>query len=266
MVVTALLIVAVLGGAAFHFARRSAKFAEYLPVPFQVIRDNYARRYDDYAARLGIQGPSVLTPDLGATLYYSQVRIYDLGALADKTIARTLWQDRPAFYNYVFDVLKPTFIHVHDVWAHLARLDEDPRFRRDYVSIYEYPDPWVVQRHRMTLYSGDYVRRDALNPSNAAAFEQIVARWRTRVAFNRALFTLASGDPAIARRMYEDVLAGGVTPADVREAIADVHYFLSFWPGHADALAMQAWLQEQLSGRVRMPRSYSDGYERQTAV
>ena len=240
----ALLIVVVLAGAGFHFTRRSARFAEYLPVPFATVRDNYAHRYDDYAAQLGVSQPSVLIPDLGATLYYSQVKVYDLGALADKTIARTLWRDRPALHDYIFETAQPTFIHIHDVWTYLARLDEDPRFRRDYAAIYEYPDPWAMQRHGLTLYSGDYVRRDTLNAANQAAFERITAAWRTRVAFNQALFTLVSGDDAGAQKQYDSILAAGVTAADVRDALNDVHYFLSFWPTHAEALATQARLRE----------------------
>ncbi len=246
--VTALLIVVVLAGAGFHFARRSAKFAEYLPVPFATVRDNYAHRYDDYAAQLGINQPSVLIPDLGATLYYSKVKVYDLGALADKTIARTLWRDRPALRDYIFETARPTFIHIHDVWTYLARLDEDPRFRRDYAPIYEYADAWAMQRHGLTLYSGDYVRRDALNAGNQVAFERVAEAWRTRVAFNQALFTLASGDAAGARRQYDSILAAGATAADVRNALNDVHYFLSFFPTHAEALATQARLRERIEG------------------
>ena len=63
---------------------------------------------------------SVLLPDLGGTLYNSGVRIYDLGMLGDKTIARTLRRDRPAFYDYIFEEAKPTFIHVHDTWTQLG--------------------------------------------------------------------------------------------------------------------------------------------------
>ncbi|MCX6031081.1 MAG: hypothetical protein NT169_17510 [Chloroflexi bacterium] len=245
--VTALLIVVVLAGAAFHFARRSAKFAEYLPVPFAIVRDNNAYRYDDYAAELGISQSSVLLPDLGATLYYSQVKVYDLGALADKTIARTLWRDRPALRDYIFETARPTFIHIHDVWTYLARLDEDPRFQRDYAPIYEYPDAWVMQRHGLTLSSGDYVRRDALNAGNQAAFKRIAGAWRTHIALNQALFTLASGDAAGARRQYDGILAAGATAADVRDALNDVHFFLSSFPTHAEALATQARLREMES-------------------
>ncbi len=186
----------------------------------------------------------MLLPDLGGTLYNTDVRIYDLGMLGDKTIARTLRRDRPAFYNYIFEEAKPTFIHVHDTWTYWARLDDDPRFRRDYTPVYEYPDPWVRLRHGLTLNSGDYVRKDALNDANAAAFDRLRAEWQRRAGFNTVLYQAVAGDTAAAERAYEETL-NGATANDLREAIRDVKAFLLIYPGNSEASALLKRLETE---------------------
>jgi len=244
--VAAGLIVLLLAGSATMFARRSRHFAAYPPIPFSDIEAEYGRRYDAYAAALGIPAAqaSVLLPDLGGTLYNTGVRIYDLGMLGDKTIARTLRRDRPAFYNYVFEQARPTFIHVHDTWTYWARLEDDPRFRRDYTPVYEYPDPWVKLRHGLTLDSGDYVRRDALSGANDPAFARLRAESQRRAGFNTALYQAVAGDTAAAERAYAEAQAGA-TAQDVREAIRDVKAFLLIFPGNREASALLELLEAQ---------------------
>ena len=118
--------------------------------------------------------------------------------LGDKTIARTLRRSKPAFYDYIFEEARPTFIHVHDTWTYWARLDDDPRFRRDYTPVFEYPDPWIGRRHGLTQYSGDYVRRDALNEANAAAFARLRTGRQRRAGFSTAIYHQVTGDSAAA--------------------------------------------------------------------
>lgn len=146
-----------------QFGGRSLRFAQDPSVPFAEVA-RFAHRFDRYAEVLGLEDASVLLPDVGGTLYYSRLRVYDLGGLTDRTVALTLLR-RPnlaAFHDYVFDTLRPTFIHTHGLWAYLARLDEDPRFRRDYVAIWEEPDPWIRKKFGLEMYSGDYVRREVV--------------------------------------------------------------------------------------------------------
>ena len=166
---------ACLAGSAAIFAYRSVSFAVAPIVPFDRIVQRYARGFDRCAAELGAPRPSLLIPDLGGTLYYSKLRIYDLAGLCDKTIAKTLRKNQQGFYDYVFEAAKPTFIHTHGVWTYAAKLDEDPRFRRDYVPIREAVDSFVKQRYRVAMYSGDYVRRDALcsNPESLARLRRV---------------------------------------------------------------------------------------------
>jgi hypothetical protein len=153
------------------FVPRSQAFARAPTVPMSEITERFADRFDAYAAAIGARSASVLLPDVGGTLFYGDLRVYDLGKLTDREIARTLERDPPAFYDYVFERARPTFVHTHGVWALRARLDDDPRFRRDYVAIREAEDPWVREKSGRPMLSGDYVRRDAVN-------EEALARLR----------------------------------------------------------------------------------------
>lgn len=149
----------------YSFFQRSTDFAKKPTVPFTVVAELYAYRYNEYAKTLGVSNGSILTPDLGGTLYYSNLKVYDLAGLTDKIIARNLGQNQ-IFYDYVFDTIKPTFIHTHEWWAYAPNFDTDPRFRQDYVAIYETIDPWIFARTGESIFSGDYVRKDALKNPN----------------------------------------------------------------------------------------------------
>ena len=153
-------------GSLLIFPQRSEAFARYPTLPIDDVAEEYGFRYNDYAERLGIEEGSLLVPDVGGTLYYSTLRVYDLGGLTDRVIARTLPNDYPNFYNYVFDEVKPTFIATHGAWAGLANFDSDYRFRRDYTPMRE----WVEVDG---IYAGDYIRKDVIDSSNAEAFSQI---------------------------------------------------------------------------------------------
>lgn len=109
-----------------------------------------ANSFEQRAKSLGIKNASLLTPDIGAALLHSSLRIYDLAGLCDPVIATALRErDKTVLHDYVFEQLRPTFIHAHTVWADLAAFETDHRFARDYVA----------------LSATDFVRRDALRPS-----------------------------------------------------------------------------------------------------
>lgn len=148
------------------FFQRSTDFAKNPTVPFTMVAQLYGYRYNEYAKVLGISNGSMLVPDLGGTLYYSHLKVYDLAGLTDKVIARNLGRNQ-IFYDYVFDTIKPTFINTHDWWAYVSNFDKDPRFRRDYVAIYETNDRWIVEGAGESIFSGDYVRKDAITNVNA---------------------------------------------------------------------------------------------------
>jgi hypothetical protein len=146
---------------------RSAAFTRAPTVPLAAVAESYGHRYERLAAILGVATPSVLAPSIGGPLLFSRVRIYDLGMLTDRRIARTVGpasrqRNQKDFYDYLFEEARPTFIAVSVYYAWLARLDDDPRFRRDYAPIDERIDGWVVQHYGISLQSGVYVRRDVL--------------------------------------------------------------------------------------------------------
>ena len=154
-----------LAGTALVHGARSREFALNPVVPFSRVAAFSGRGYNRLADILGRPGASLLTPDMGGTLFYSTMKIYDLAGLCDRVIARTLRSDRPAFLRYVFDEVRPTFIHVHASWAEWADLSADPRLRRDYVAIaerHEGPAEWRRQAPARVPWSADYVRRDAI--------------------------------------------------------------------------------------------------------
>lgn len=160
-------VITALGLSLALFIPRSLRFAA-APTFTEVAR-NHGLRFNRLADALGIREGSVLLPDVGGTLWVSRLRVYDLAGLTDRTIAWTRLRDQKAFHDYVFEEAKPTFIHTHLYWTWSARFDLDPRFRRDYVPLYEIVEPWVVRAARgVPLPSGDYVRKDAIEGKAAA--------------------------------------------------------------------------------------------------
>ncbi len=138
-------------------ADRSVDFALAPTVPFARIAD-FGRGYDALAASLPSGRGSLLLPDLGGTLFTAtRLKLVDLAGLCDKTVARTLMDDSLAFHRYVFEDVRPTFIHVHGSWAGWAALHQDARFLRDYAPLHE---TWEGGASGEPA-SGDYVRRDA---------------------------------------------------------------------------------------------------------
>lgn len=151
---------------ALQFPRFST-WAKQPIVSFAGIAERFGYRYNRWADHLGLDDASLLVPDIGGTLYYSKLRIYDLAGLTDKTIARKrpnndqFGSDIEAFYAYVFDTLKPTFIHTHGSFTMRSQFDMDQRFSRDYVPIIEYEDEYASTHLKRKIMSGDYIRRDA---------------------------------------------------------------------------------------------------------
>lgn len=159
--VTAAVLLAV-GGSLIVFLPRSILFAAAPTLPFTEVEQDFGLRYNRFADLLGIRKGSILLPDIGGTLWASRLRVYDLAGLIDRTIARTQYTDHQAFYDYVFETAKPTFIHTHHFWTVIAGFDLDPRLQRDYLPLNQRVEHWVVLATGIPLRSGDYVRRDAV--------------------------------------------------------------------------------------------------------
>lgn len=164
-VLTAAIIIVLIAGVSFSIhSKRISEFAEISPVSFASVADRFGHRFNQIADSLGIENASFLVPDVGGTLYYSKLRIVDLAGLCDPVIARTMQKDRPRFLDYVFEEVKPTFIHTHGWFTTTARFHEDPRFVRDYTPFWEYEDKFASDRLKKKIMSGHYIRKDAAKP------------------------------------------------------------------------------------------------------
>jgi hypothetical protein len=150
--------------AALLHGPRSRDFAANPLVPFARVAAFSGTGYNRLAALVGRKA-SLLTPDMGGTVYYSTMRVYDLAGLCDRMIARSLRTDRATFLRYVSDEARPTFIHVLASWADWADLAADPRLARDYAVMSERhdgPAEWRQRTPARIPWSADYVRRESI--------------------------------------------------------------------------------------------------------
>lgn len=109
--------------------------------------------------KLGLEGDVVyLDPDLGATSYYSGMRVVDTWGLGDVAFARH--NSNQAFpVEYVLEEVRPSFAHVFGYWNTQTHLLEDPRWNGYYV-----PLPAYRMRNGQ-LDGGNWVRREHLRAS-----------------------------------------------------------------------------------------------------
>lgn len=167
-----------LGLALILFLPRTQDYAANPALPFSMVQEKDGERFNRFADALGIAEGSFLVPDVGGALWSSRLRIYDLGGLADRTIARTLKKDQAAFYEYVFGEVRPTFILAHGPWAVAAALNRDPRFQRDYVPLYLEGNPaGRIVTVGIGRQAGVFVRKEVI-VGKEAAVEAIRAELR----------------------------------------------------------------------------------------
>jgi hypothetical protein len=151
-------LVVALGTSLFTFRSAAEQFRAAPTVPMCEVAQRYGEVFTHYSALLHVRKGSLLLPDIGGAALTSRLEVVDLAGLADYRIAELRGAgDYKGLRDYVFDDVKPTFIHTHESWA--AGIPEDPRLARDYVRIY-----------RATRDNGDWVRRDAV-PDRATLAE-----------------------------------------------------------------------------------------------
>src|SRR5262245_17424916 len=100
--------------------KRSEQFAAQPATSLALVAEYFGDRYNQVAEALGLDSASLLTVNQGGTLLASRLKVFDLGGLCDRTIARTIGRDQQAFYDYVFEQIRPTFIEVHTGWIRTA--------------------------------------------------------------------------------------------------------------------------------------------------
>jgi hypothetical protein len=152
---------ACLVSSAIVYIPRSIRFAEEPPTSFKTVASKMGIRFNIFAEELGISDASLLCPDIGGTLCFSRLRVYDLAGLCDRKIAKLVHRNPTTLRNHILNDLRPTFIHVHDIWFVISGLYCDARFRESYVAIQESPTVWADEQGHIG-YSGDYVLKAAL--------------------------------------------------------------------------------------------------------
>ena len=73
-------------------------------------------------------------------------------------IPKNIEINQNVFYNYVFDVVKPTFICSYGSFSYASSFAADPRFRQNYIAINES----MTLVDDVPVFSGDYIRKDSI--------------------------------------------------------------------------------------------------------
>lgn len=161
-------LIAVVAVSVGTFTHRAMAFARNPTCPLEEIAIRSGVTFNEYRKVLGISNGSLLSPDLGGTLMYSELRVIDLAGLCDKTIAPLINSDAEGLRDYILGTVKPTFIYIHTHWDRQTRFGLDPRFPTDYLQIGE----------------RDFVRIDALNVPVGEA-SKLAAQARDRVSLKK---------------------------------------------------------------------------------
>ena len=140
-------------------------------VPMCAVAEQFGRTFNGYLDILGAHQASLLTPDIGGTALTSGLTVVDLAGLAESRMA-DYWghHDMTGLRNYVFDEVRPTFMHLHEGWLNLTGLLSDARLLRDYYPIFQWPE---------NPTDSDWVRQDAVpDPDRLSALRAYA--WTTK--------------------------------------------------------------------------------------
>ncbi|MFK0244244.1 hypothetical protein ACIQUM_06085 [Amycolatopsis azurea] len=182
--VVVLVLVAAAIPSGMGFASSTEKFQQSPTVPACLIADRFGRGFNTMADILGLQQASLLLPDLGGSSMTSRLHLVDMAGLVEADVADFVKKgDMPGLRDYVFDKVKPTFIHSWGPWAAGNGITVDARIDRDYEPVFVYPG--------VGLRSGDFVRKDAVSsPEKLKAVQDYAAKTMPeveRVRFGKPL-------------------------------------------------------------------------------
>ncbi|MFL6600399.1 MAG: hypothetical protein ACJ8R9_03640 [Steroidobacteraceae bacterium] len=121
-----------------EFAIRSLVFVDRPAAPLTVVA-RQADRFNELADSLALKNASLLTPDLGATLLLSRLRIIDSAGLCDRQIGRLYHNHAtpPQYAEYILTQAKPDFVYLHDYWAARSGLLTNREFIATYLDLGE---------------------------------------------------------------------------------------------------------------------------------
>lgn len=157
----AVLAAALLVGSVLSVAGQRPRAAEFQADPtlsMCFVADRYGRLFNTYADQLALPEAGLLLPDLGGTLLTTRLRVTDLAGLTDPAIADAYAaHDTTRLRSYVFDQVRPTFIHVHAPWTTRSGLTPEILTAHGYVPLSTRTD------------TGDWIRRAAVPDSTRLA-------------------------------------------------------------------------------------------------
>ncbi|WP_245670736.1 hypothetical protein [Nocardia flavorosea] len=137
------------------FAGQSAAYSADEDVPVCWIALRFGRLFNGYADILRIPRGTLLTPDMGGSALTSRLQLIDMAGLTHTRMADIIaGNDRTTFGDYVFEELRPTFIHTHGPWLE-NNITSDARVMRDYYVLQRSEDPTVPDE--------DWVRKDVVH-------------------------------------------------------------------------------------------------------
>ncbi len=146
---------------------RAWEFSKKDFVSFESIAMQFGFRFNFYNDLTEKDNASLLAPDLGGTLYYSNLRVYDLAGLCDRDIAKTYYlNNQLARTKLIFEEIKPTFIHAHMPWSKQLGEDAKEYIMADYEIIHG-------GINELGFPEGDFIRKDAI--SNSAQLDKLKA-------------------------------------------------------------------------------------------
>ncbi|WP_216214938.1 hypothetical protein [Amycolatopsis aidingensis] len=158
-------LVAVLAPSAVSFEAAAEEFRTTPNISMCFVADRMGRGFNAYADMLGLEQGSLLLPDLGGSALTSRLRLHDMAGLVSARFADYIAaDDKQGQRDYVFEEIKPTFIHSHAPWSELNGIPSDPRLARDYYEIYRYD--YAEDRPP----NGDWVRKEVV-PDQATLAE-----------------------------------------------------------------------------------------------
>ncbi|MBK1786115.1 hypothetical protein [Prauserella cavernicola] len=149
-------LVAVLLPTTASFGAVASQFRNEPDISACYVADRFGRIFNGYADVMGAQDASLLIPDLGGSALTSRLHLVDMAGLTNHRFAELVREhDLRGQQNYVYDEVKPTFIHTRQPWSTGNGLGYDPRLERDYYPIHY--DIYQGPPH------GDWVRKDAVS-------------------------------------------------------------------------------------------------------
>lgn len=120
----------------FEFRLRAQHFSEHPTAPLDLVWRTY-RPIEAMATRIGKPNATLLTPDIGAALMYSPLKIIDLAGLCDRDLGRLIHRRAPPkeISQHILEHRTPDFVHIQGWWAKMSGLTKSDEFLASYVDL-----------------------------------------------------------------------------------------------------------------------------------